>query len=92
MAGVRARALWAQAQAQALAASVRVNAALCLDVPTDVLVARVAERWLHPPSGRVYAAGYRPPRVAGLDDVTGEPLVQRDDDKVRGWVFVCGGV
>jgi adenylate kinase len=73
-----------QAQAEALASSLRVDAALCLDVPTDTIVARISQRRLHPPSGRVYADDYHPPLVAGRDDVTGEPLVQRDDDKVRG--------
>ena len=38
-------------------------------------------RWIHPASGRVYAYSYKPPKVKGKDDVTGEPLVQREDDK-----------
>ena len=38
-------------------------------------------RWIHPASGRVYNYSYRPPQVKGQDDETGEPLVQRDDDK-----------
>jgi nucleoside-triphosphate--adenylate kinase len=38
-------------------------------------------RWIHPASGRIYSYSYKPPKVEGLDDVTGEPLVQRDDDK-----------
>lgn len=38
-------------------------------------------RWIHPASGRVYSYSYKPPAREGLDDVTGEPLVQRDDDK-----------
>lgn len=37
--------------------------------------------WIHPASGRVYSYSYNPPKVEGLDDETGEPLVQRDDDK-----------
>lgn len=37
--------------------------------------------WIHPTSGRVYSYSYKPPKVKGKDDVTGEPLVQRDDDK-----------
>ena len=37
--------------------------------------------WIHPASGRVYSYSYKPPKVEGLDDETGEPLVQRDDDK-----------
>jgi adenylate kinase family enzyme len=38
-------------------------------------------RWIHPASGRIYSYSYKPPQVEGKDDVTGEPLVQRDDDK-----------
>lgn len=37
--------------------------------------------WIHPASGRVYSYSYNPPKVEGKDDVTGEDLVQRDDDK-----------
>jgi adenylate kinase family enzyme len=37
--------------------------------------------WIHPASGRVYSYSYKPPKVEGKDDETGEPLVQRDDDK-----------
>ena len=42
---------------------------------------RIADRWIHPASGRIYSYSYKPPKTVGLDDVTGEPLVQRDDDK-----------
>jgi len=38
-------------------------------------------RWIHAPSGRVYSYSYKPPRVRGKDDETGEDLIQRDDDK-----------
>ena len=38
-------------------------------------------RWIHPASGRIYSYSYKPPKVAGLDDITGEPLVQRPDDE-----------
>lgn len=38
-------------------------------------------RWIHPASGRIYSYSYNPPKVDGLDDETGEALVQRDDDK-----------
>jgi hypothetical protein len=61
---------------------------LCLDVPTDTILSRIARRWIHPQSGRTYADDYQPPKVAGVDDVTGEPLVQRDDDnQVSACVF-----
>ncbi|KAF8636582.1 hypothetical protein AX17_003393 [Amanita inopinata Kibby_2008] len=51
-----------------------------LDVPDDVLLARISDRWVHLPSGRVYNLSYNPPRVPGLDDVTGESLTKRPDD------------
>lgn len=69
------------AQAEALDALAQVPIALNLQVPTEEIVARTSDRWLHPGSGRVYAYSYSPPKVEGQDDETGEPLVQRDDDK-----------
>ncbi|KAI2506965.1 GTP:AMP phosphotransferase [Fragilaria crotonensis] len=68
-------------QAQALDQVVNVDAVVNLDIPTDVIVNRIADRWIHPASGRIYSYSYKPPKVPGLDDETGEPLVQRDDDK-----------
>ncbi|CRK24900.1 hypothetical protein BN1708_014066 [Verticillium longisporum] len=41
---------------------------------------RIAGRWVHEPSGRVYNTTFHPPKVAGIDDITGEPLMQRPDD------------
>jgi len=51
-----------------------------LNVPDDVIISRIADRWIHLPSGRVYNTSYNRPRVEGRDDVTGEVLVQRPDD------------
>ena len=69
-------------QAEALrAASVPIDCVLEIDVPDDEIVARMSGRRVHPASGRTYHVAYNPPRVAGRDDVTGEPLVQRDDDR-----------
>lgn len=51
-----------------------------LDVPEEVLVERLLERWVHPSSGRTYNLTFSPPKVHGIDDVTGEPLVRRSDD------------
>jgi len=70
-----------RAQAEALDAHEKVAVALNLLVPTEEIVARISDRWTHPASGRVYAYSYNPPKVEGKDDETGEPLVQRDDDK-----------
>ena len=50
-------------------------------VPDEVIVERMSGRFAHLASGRTYHVKYNPPKVAGKDDVTGEPLVQRDDDK-----------
>ena len=51
-----------------------------LDVPDQVILNRISDRWVHLPSGRVYNTSYNPPRVAGIDDVTGEALTRRPDD------------
>jgi adenylate kinase len=51
-----------------------------LQVPEDVLLERVKERWIHPASGRTYNMTFSPPKVPGKDDITGEPLVRRNDD------------
>ncbi|XP_024893918.1 GTP:AMP phosphotransferase AK3, mitochondrial-like [Temnothorax curvispinosus] len=58
-----------------------INLVLNLVVPTAVILDRVKSRWVHLPSGRVYNIGFNDPRVPGKDDVTGEPLCQREDDK-----------
>lgn len=52
-----------------------------LDVPDEVLLERIEDRWVHLPSGRVYNTSYNPPKTAGKDDVTGEALIKRMDDK-----------
>lgn len=54
-----------------------------LDVPEDVILDRIVQRWTHLSSGRVYNLSYNPPKVEGKDDVTGEPLSKRDDDNVE---------
>ncbi|OJT04319.1 GTP:AMP phosphotransferase, mitochondrial [Trametes pubescens] len=51
-----------------------------LDVPDSVILSRISDRWVHLPSGRVYNLSYNPPKVAGHDDETGEPLTKRPDD------------
>jgi adenylate kinase len=52
-----------------------------IDVADDEILRRMAGRRVHLPSGRTYHVEFNPPKVAGKDDVTGEPLVQRADDK-----------
>jgi adenylate kinase len=52
-------------------------------VPDETIVERMSGRWVHLPSGRTYHTRFNPPKVAGKDDLTGEALVQREDDKVE---------
>ena len=69
-------------QAQALKrAGVPIDTVLEIDVPDDEIIARVSGRRVHPASGRSYHVKFHPPKVAGQDDLTGEPLIQRDDDR-----------
>ncbi|QWD92007.1 adenylate kinase [Polynucleobacter asymbioticus] len=69
-------------QAQAMKdAGVPIDFVLEIDVPFDAIIDRMSGRRVHPASGRTYHIKFNPPKVAGIDDVTGEPLIQRDDDK-----------
>lgn len=58
-----------------------VESVINLHVPHDEIIERVKHRWVHLPSGRVYNLHFNKPKVDGRDDVTGEELVQREDDK-----------
>ncbi len=70
------------AQADALkSAGVPVDYVVDFDVPDEDIVERLSGRRVHPASGRVYHVKYNPPKVPGKDDVTGEDLVLRDDDR-----------
>lgn len=72
------------AQADAMKdAGVNVDYVLEIDVPDDSIIERMDGRRSHPGSGRVYHVKFNPPKVDGVDDVTGEPLIQRDDDKAE---------
>ncbi|MCX7662160.1 MAG: adenylate kinase [Tepidimonas fonticaldi] len=69
-------------QAEAMRqAGVRIDYVLEIDVPFDAIIERMSGRRVHPASGRTYHVKFNPPKVDGVDDVTGEPLIQRDDDK-----------
>ena len=69
-------------QAQALVdAGIDVDAVLELVVADEEIVQRLAGRRVHPGSGRIYHVEHSPPAIEGCDDVTGEPLIQRDDDQ-----------
>ena len=62
-------------------AGVAIDFVLEIDVPDGDIITRMSGRRVHLASGRTYHIKFNPPKVAGLDDVTSEPLVQRDDDK-----------
>jgi adenylate kinase len=69
-------------QAEAMkAAGVRIDFVLEIDVPDGVIIRRMAGRRVHLASGRTYHVAFNPPKVPDHDDVTGDPLVQRDDDR-----------
>ncbi|MDD5248648.1 MAG: adenylate kinase [Rhodocyclaceae bacterium] len=69
-------------QAEAMKeAGVRIDYVLEIDVPDEEIIGRMSGRRVHVASGRTYHVKFNPPKVAGCDDVTGEPLIQRDDDK-----------
>ena len=63
------------------ASGIAVEAVVSFDVPDDVIVERTSGRWIHRQSGRSYHTIFNPPKVAGIDNETGEPLMQRADDK-----------
>jgi len=69
-------------QAEAMRqAGVRIDYVLEIDVPFDAIIERMSGRRVHPASGRTYHIKYNPPKVDGKDDVTGEDLILRDDDR-----------
>ena len=70
------------AQADALRhAGIKIDYVIEIQVPASELIERICGRLVEPKSGRVYHRRYSPPKVPGKDDVTGEPLIQRDDDR-----------
>jgi adenylate kinase len=69
-------------QADAMkSADVKLDVVLEIDVPDEAIIERMSGRRVHVASGRTYHLKYNPPRTDGLDDATGEPLIQRDDDR-----------
>ncbi len=60
---------------------VKIDCVLEIDVPFEAIIERMSGRRSHPASGRTYHVKFNPPKVEGQDDVTGEPLIQRDDDR-----------
>jgi len=69
-------------QAEAMKeAGIEIDAVVEIDVPDEEIIKRMSGRRVHLPSGRTYHVIFNPPKVEGKDDVTGEDLIQRDDDK-----------
>ena len=69
-------------QAEALVeAGITIDYVVELDVDDEEIIARLSGRRVHPASGRVYHIEHNPPQVAGKDDLTGDDLVQREDDR-----------
>ncbi|XP_074762136.1 adenylate kinase 4, mitochondrial isoform X4 [Athene noctua] len=68
-------------QAEALDRICELDLVISLNIPFETLKDRLSARWVHPGSGRVYNMDFNPPQIQGVDDLTGEPLVQREDDK-----------
>jgi len=62
-------------------AGVKLDVVLEIDVPDSAIIERMSGRRAHVASGRTYHVKFNPPKVEGIDDVTGEALIQRDDDK-----------
>ncbi|RMC08780.1 hypothetical protein DUI87_15031 [Hirundo rustica rustica] len=68
-------------QAKALDGICEPDLVISLNIPFETLKDRLSARWVHPASGRVYNMDFNPPQVQGVDDLTGEPLVQREEDR-----------
>ncbi|MEI8326531.1 MAG: adenylate kinase [Betaproteobacteria bacterium] len=62
-------------------AGVKIDYVLEIDVPFDAIIQRMSGRRSHAPSGRTYHVKFNPPKVSGMDDVSGEALIQRADDQ-----------
>ena len=68
-------------QAEAMKhANVAIDHVLEIAVPDEEIIERLTGRRVHPGSGRVYHVHFNPPKVEGIDDITGDELIQRDDD------------
>ncbi|OJD09364.1 hypothetical protein ACJ73_10377 [Blastomyces percursus] len=72
-------------QASSLDTLIPINLVVHLLTPPAIIISRIASRWVHPASGRVYNTQFNAPKEPGKDDVTGELLVQREDDSIETW-------
>ncbi|KAL8835959.1 MAG: hypothetical protein Q9170_003116 [Blastenia crenularia] len=73
------------AQASRLDSLIPINLVVSLITPVNIILSRIASRWVHAPSGRVYNTDFNAPKVAGKDDITGELLTKRTDDDEETW-------
>ena len=73
------------AQALQLGTLLPINMVIHIHTPTPIILSRICNRWIHAPSGRVYNTTFNAPKTPGRDDITGEELIQRDDDKPEVW-------
>ena len=73
-------------QASQLDTLIPINLVVSLKTPFSTILERIAGRWVHAPSGRVYNTTFNAPRVPGKDDVTGEQLTKRADDDEETWL------
>ncbi|MDR0934095.1 MAG: adenylate kinase [Burkholderiaceae bacterium] len=62
-------------------AGIAIDCVIEIDVPDDVIISRMSGRRVHPSSGRTYHVTFHPPKTEGKDDITGEDLIIRDDDR-----------
>ncbi|KAI4158387.1 MAG: hypothetical protein LQ342_007473 [Letrouitia transgressa] len=72
-------------QATKLDSLIPINLVVSIITPVNIILSRIASRWVHAPSGRVYNTGFNAPKVEGKDDITGEPLTKRADDDEATW-------
>jgi len=72
-------------QAAQLDDIVPINLVVNLNTPSEIIIDRICNRWVHEPSGRVYNTTFNAPKVEGKDDITGEPLARRADDDPEVW-------
>lgn len=73
------------AQAAQIDKVVPINLVVHIHTPTDIILDRICNRWVHAPSGRIYNTTFNAPKVDGKDDVTGEALMRREDDDPDVW-------
>lgn len=72
-------------QARQIDKVIPINWVVHINTPAEVVIDRISNRWVHAPSGRVYNTTFNPPKVAEVDDITGEPLTRREDDDPEVW-------